>query len=105
MLDGNVSEVSSMLDVGVLRYAVWSSATRRPSSWTALLVFEVVVRRCYVYFLRIAFLSAFLCPGPSSLFLTVLYGLCCDYGVTVDCFTVCLLFPSCCLCATTCSRM
>ena len=34
-----------------------------------LLVFEVVVRRCCVFFLRLAFLPTVLCPGASSLFL------------------------------------
>ena len=110
VLDGNVSEVSSMSST----VRCWSPAVRRVvlgntlaevSSWTAL---SWCSRSWYVAVMCLSSASpssAVLCPGPSSLFLTLLYGLCCDCGVTGDCLTVCLLFPSCCHCATTCSRM
>ena len=97
-----MSEVSSMCTNGERS---WSPLVRRVVFCSAPAeVSEVGVRRCNVSFLHLAFLSAVLCPSASPLFLTVLYGLCCDYDVTGDCLTVCLLFPSCCICARTCSR-
>ena len=82
VLDGHVTEVrSNVLHGEMLESCGTPCGPRQHAGRGQFLEIEVVVRRCYVSFLHFAFLSAVLCPGPSSLFLT-----------TGDCLTVCLLF-------------